>query len=155
MGAFAPWPVQVGCKDGALLYFDVRNTSVPVWKVPSLSGDATSALTFRLGFHTPSHTSLSPLCFTFSAAPPPCPACPFCVSLPHPMHSPGTSRVGCSPLANGLLATASEDGSVRLWDVEGAAPALMGSKDMGVVRALFCMCLSPSLSREPDPFLVI
>lgn len=39
----------------------------------------------------------------------------------------------CSVGVRGLLATASEDGSVRLYDVEEAArPACVGSKDMNI-----------------------
>ncbi len=50
-----------------------------------------------------------------------------------------------SPLVNGLLASASEDGSVRLWDVDGASPSLMGSKDFGVVRG------GPGFPPPPPP----
>ena len=52
-----------------------------------------------------------------------------------------TSTLSFSPLVNGLLASGSEDGSVRLWDVEGASPALVGAKNLGVVSTAACYVL--------------
>jgi hypothetical protein len=46
-----------------------------------------------------------------------------------------------SVLVSGLLASASEDGVVRLWDVDGASPSLVGSKNLGVVRATRCFVI--------------
>ena len=38
---------QIGSKDGALAYYDVRHASAPVWRVESQSAEATSCASFR------------------------------------------------------------------------------------------------------------
>jgi len=60
-------------------------------------------------------------------------------------HEEAISSVSFSPLLNGLLATASADQTVKLWDVQGNKPSMLASKNMGV-GPLFSVAFNPNSS---------
>lgn len=55
-------------------------------------------------------------------------------------HGEACSNVSFSPMIPGLMATASADGHVKIWDVLEGKPALVGSRDMAIVRACPFYC---------------
>lgn len=57
-------------------------------------------------------------------------------------HKKAASSLDYNPLAVGVLATGSADKTVKLWDVSGATPALLATKDMELGK-VFSVKFSP------------
>lgn len=57
-------------------------------------------------------------------------------------HKKATSSVDFNPVAAGVLATGSADKTVKLWDVSGATPSLLATKDMELGK-VFSVKFSP------------
>lgn len=67
-------------------------------------------------------------------------------------HGEACSNVSFSPMVPGLMATASADGHVKIWDVLEGKPALVGSRDMAIVCFRpAALALAPSPHRPPLP----